>query len=151
MNVSYRKKGVPVEIGSKVGRCLCICYHPSRSAIPTIPRCSFALLRVLFSWVKVLLVSDEERNFRKAVELQTFRLLRFRLNYFFQTDCLMFCQEYQNLKERRRWFFNLFSKYVMKILQLFVSLVGLIRYDCKSGSKVFSITLPVNTKRRFLN
>ena len=55
-----------------------------------------------FSWVKVLLVSDEERNFRKAVELQTFRLLRFRLNYFFQTDCLMFCQEYQNLKERQR-------------------------------------------------
>ena len=105
-----------------------------------------------FSWVKVLLlVSDEERNFRKAVELQTFRLLRFRLNYFFQTDCLMFCQEYQNLKERRRWFFNLFSKYIMKILQLCVSLVGLIRYDCKSGSKVFSITLPVNTKRRFLN
>ena len=66
-----------------------------------VPRCSFALSRVLLSWVKVL-VSDEERNFRKAVELQTFRLLRFRLNYFFQTDCLMFCQEYQNLKERRR-------------------------------------------------
>ena len=85
MNVSYRKKGVPVEIGSKVGRCLCICYHPSRSARPTISRCSFALSRVLFSWVKVL-VSDEERNFRKAVELQTFRLLRFRLNYFFQTE-----------------------------------------------------------------
>ena len=102
LNVSYRKKGVPVEIGSKVGRCLCICYHPSRSAIPTISRCTFALSRVLFSWVKVLLVLDEERNFRKAVELQTFRLLRFRLNYFFQTDCLMFCQEYQNLKERRR-------------------------------------------------
>ena len=113
-----------------------------------VPRCSFALSRVLLSWVKVL-VSDEERNFRKAVELQTFRLLRFRLNYFFQTDCLMFCQEYQNLKERRRWFFNLFSKDIMKILQLCVSLVGLIRYDCKSGSKEFSITLPVSTERRF--